>query len=208
MFFQRKTLKVNSIYVIYADLSPLYKDFDAFFTRLSEKRQHKIKLISDFNAKVNSLGGALLLNAAASRFCVDADDVKYTEKGKPYIENSGFYFSISHSDGFAACSFGKIPSGCDIQVERSINLKIAERFFSEKEKQFVFNACNPQREFFNVWCKKESAYKLTGVNECIIENNHNIYFYDCVVREGIYFSACAFENRFEKPEELDLNTAF
>lgn len=193
---------MNNINLIYARLDSLYDKFDVYLEHISLKRQQKILAISDLDAKINSLGGALLLNEAASCFGVCADDVKYTLKGKPYIENADFHFSISHSDGFAACSFGKMPSGCDIQVKRKINLKIAERFFSEKERQEIFAAPIPQDEFFRVWCQKESAYKLTGVNDCIVENKHKIKFQNFKLLDNLYLSICSFDDICVNPMQI------
>ncbi|MBQ2896849.1 MAG: 4'-phosphopantetheinyl transferase superfamily protein [Clostridia bacterium] len=194
---------MNKINLFYASLEPIYSNFDKYLKKLSSKRQRKILSMKDFDAKVHSLGGALLLNEAALRMGIDLQEVLYTDKGKPYLEDNSFYFSISHSKGFALCSFGKIESGCDIQVKRSVNLKIAERFFSEAERKVVFESKNQSDEFLKTWCLKESAYKLVGVNDCVIQNKYGIVFKEYNVSEDFYITVCAFENAFNEPEKIE-----
>ncbi len=207
-FSQKNQKKVNKISTLYASLNPVYNNFDEFLKKLSPKRQERILAMKDFDARVNSLGGALLLNEAAKRFGVDADSVCYTKDGKPYVNDCDFHFSISHSKGYAACSFGKIPSGCDIQLKQNANLKVTKRFFLPKEQQKVFSSKNPEDEFFKVWCRKESSFKLIGNTYCTEENSQGLHFKEYTVLENLHLVVCAYENMFNNPERLNLNIAF
>ncbi len=81
------------------------------------------------------------------------------ENGKPYFKNHpDFYFNISHSGDLIAVAFSSSPVGVDIEKLRDANLKIAERRFTDKEKQFIKN----NLDFFYVWTRKEAYLKRTG----------------------------------------------
>lgn len=195
-------MKIKSYY---ASTELLCEKFDVYINRLPENLKERILKMTDINAKVCSLGGALLLKIASKEFGTDPEMVVYAENGKPYIPDSDFHFSISHTKGYAAISFGKVPSGCDIQIEKAVNLKISERFFSEKEKLTV---ADNLMEFFNVWCRKESLYKLSGTNCCTVDNKEKYVFKDFILKDDLHFCVCAETGEVLKPQLIDFDTAF
>ena len=158
--------------------------------------------MSDINAKVCSIGGALLLNIAAKECGVDTSKVVYLPTGKPYIPGADFYFSISHTNGYAAISFGSSPSGCDIQLKKDVSLKITERFYSDAEIVSDYN------DFFKIWCRKESVYKLLGENYCTKTNKENLMFKDLLLTDDLYFCVCSKEQEIPNPVQIDFNTVF
>lgn len=192
----------------YASTEPLYSNVDAYVDILPENLKRRISKISDTDAKVCSLGGALLLKYASKEFDAEIESVVYSDEGKPYIPGSDFYFSISHTKGYASVSFGKIPSGCDIQVEKDVNLKIAERFFSKKEIKRIVDSENKIKTFFEIWCKKESVYKLKG-EQCCTEVNKEKYIYkNFMLNDKLYLCVCAEKGSILNPELIDYNTVF
>lgn len=79
--------------------------------------------------------------------------------GKPFFEDyPNFHFNISHSENLIAVAVADSPVGVDIEKLRNTNLKIAERFFSEREKGFVKDSDS----FLYVWTRKEALLKKTG----------------------------------------------
>ena len=186
----------------------LYNNLDRCMGMLPVNLRQRIQKKSDINAKVCSLGGALLLKMVAEETGTDISKVVYAEKGKPYIPDSDFYFSISHTKGYAAISYGNAPCGCDIQVDKDVNLKIAERFFSLKEQDAVLNINEKQKTFFNIWCRKESAYKLGGQNYCTMENEDNYIFKDFILKNNLFLCVCAADGEISNPKLTDFNTVF
>lgn len=82
-----------------------------------------------------------------------------SENGKPYFKDlPDFHFNISHSKNLLAIAFSNAPVGVDIEKHREINLRIAERYFCETEKQYV----NDPVSFFYVWTRKEAYLKKSG----------------------------------------------
>jgi 4'-phosphopantetheinyl transferase len=93
------------------------------------------------------------------------------DKGKPYFpafSTAGeagrpeIHFSVSHSGSFWGCLMGAEPVGFDLEVCRE-NVKyekIARRFFSGEEIEFILSA--GRSAFFDVWVRKEAYVKYTG----------------------------------------------
>lgn len=84
-----------------------------------------------------------------------------TEKGKPFFKDSDIYFNISHSRNIWACLVGRSCCGLDIQYIRPCGYKkIAGRFFSETEQQYVSE--KGIDGFFDIWVRREAYGKFTG----------------------------------------------
>ena len=192
----------------YASTDCLYDNVDAYLECLPLSLKRHVLQKKNRDAKVCSLGGALLLDIAASESGADVSKVVYAENGKPYIPDSDFYFSISHTKGYASVSFGNAPSGCDIQITKDVNLKIAERFYSDEELSLVRNSNDKTDEFFKIWCRKESAYKLSGQIYCTEKNVEGLSFADYVIKDNLQMCVCTKEGTIFSPETIDFNTVF
>ena len=113
-----------------------------------------------------------LLEQLMSFACPQEFTYVYSAKGKPQFadnlgETDGFpFFNLSHSGHYVCCVVASEPVGIDIQQMRPLNsLRVAERYFSEREKQ-ALEACEDSRSrqelFYRIWVKKEACAKLTG----------------------------------------------
>ncbi|MBQ8117034.1 MAG: 4'-phosphopantetheinyl transferase superfamily protein [Lachnospiraceae bacterium] len=113
-----------------------------------------------------------LLEQLMSFACPREFTYVYSAKGKPQFADNlggtdGFpFFNLSHSGHYVCCAVASEPVGIDIQQMRPLNsLRVAERYFSEREKQ-ALEACADSRTrqelFYRVWVKKEACAKLTG----------------------------------------------
>ena len=83
--------------------------------------------------------------------------------GKPECE--GVFFNLSHSGDMVLCAICDMPVGCDIEKVADAPLEIADRYFSEKERQYIDSSQSlPEisRRFFRIWTMKESYVKMTG----------------------------------------------
>ncbi len=92
------------------------------------------------------------------------EDIKYTQFGKPYINNKmGINFGISHSgQGIAiACSLKNI--GIDLEKRHDMNLdKMAKRYFTNNEYSKYINSLEKEQKFLEIWTKKEAYIKWDG----------------------------------------------
>lgn len=91
-------------------------------------------------------------------------NIRYSENGKPFFEEPGVYFSISHSGGRIAVAVAEEPIGLDIQVIGKMKLGYAEHFLHPAEFR-RFEALDPGRQLdflTRCWSRKEAALKCGG----------------------------------------------
>ncbi len=79
------------------------------------------------------------------------NNVKFTEDGKPYIENSKVKFNYSHSKNYIACALALVEVGCDIEDEFNIT--------KEGSELVLDSSTNRIRK---AWVKRESYCKYLG----------------------------------------------
>lgn len=93
----------------------------------------------------------------------DLPPILTTDRGKPYFAHSTLHFSISHTRNHAFCVLSERNVGLDAEeLDRNINLKLAEKVLSPAEK-LQFDAAEDQRKaLLTFWVLKEAAAKLTG----------------------------------------------
>ncbi|MBQ6847754.1 MAG: 4'-phosphopantetheinyl transferase superfamily protein [Clostridia bacterium] len=112
------------------------------------------------------------------------------ENGKPFLKDyPDFHFNISHSEDLIAVAFSDAPVGVDIEKKRSVNLKIADRFFTSDEQKSVTDTDS----FFYVWTRKEAILKQKGeslgnIKKYSVINNKNIKTFTA---DGFVLSVCS-----------------
>ncbi len=107
-------------------------------------------------------GHALAKYAIGKVFGKDAKLV-LTPHRKPSVTLPGAYLSISHSGGVCVAAVSDSEIGVDVELsERDAGRirKLAARFFSKDETDYVM--ADPERRFYEIWCRKESYVKYTG----------------------------------------------
>ena len=86
-----------------------------------------------------------------------------TSTGKPYFENSPWHFSISHTRRHAFCVLAKENIAIDAEeLDRKIDLRLAQKILSPKEKVQFDAAEDKRRALLTFWVLKEAAVKLSG----------------------------------------------
>ena len=86
-----------------------------------------------------------------------------TSSGKPYFENSPWHFSISHTRRHAFCVLSKEDIAIDAEeLDRKIDLRLAQKILSPKEKVQFDAAEDKRRALLTFWVLKEAAVKLSG----------------------------------------------
>jgi 4'-phosphopantetheinyl transferase len=101
-----------------------------------------------------------------------AEAVRFTQNryGRPElapgVTDQPVRFNLSHTGGLAVCAVTLSHDiGVDVeQLERPVNLTIAERFFSKQEADVLSRAEASLKQpfFFRFWTLKESYAKATG----------------------------------------------
>lgn len=82
--------------------------------------------------------------------------------GKPYLQDSDHYISISHSRDMVAVMASPGACGIDIQYKVEKIYRIAGKFCSPREKAFCDQYADPLIAFHILWGAKEALYKAYG----------------------------------------------
>ncbi len=146
---------------------------EKWYRHLSEKRIEKVNRLKKDIHKSQSIGAELLLRRA---LC-EKGTVKWDtdENGKLYLTERGdIYVNLSHSGDYAVCAVNDKPVGVDIQKCRKCDIKIADRFFTEKETEYIKNSVDMDDAFFEVWTKKESFVKAVGAGLSMPLNSFSV----------------------------------
>ena len=90
-------------------------------------------------------------------------EIRITDRGKPYFPGNSWHFSISHTPKHAFCVLSRNNIGIDAEeLDRKINLNLAEKILSPGEKQQFNAAENKDKALLTFWVLKEAAVKLSG----------------------------------------------
>lgn len=84
------------------------------------------------------------------------------EYGKPYLKDSSFFISMSHTKGFAAVIAAPYPVGVDIQERWSSILRLKNKFVGSTELSIVEHAEDEIGALHILWGTKEGLYKAYG----------------------------------------------
>ncbi len=111
-------------------------------------------------------------------------EICIAEGGKPYLADSPWKFSISHTKHHAFLAFGQEEVGIDAEeLDRNINLALAEKILSPSERAQFDAAQDKHRALLTFWVLKEAQAKLTGLGLRGYPNNTNFSLDDPRVRE-------------------------
>lgn len=98
----------------------------------------------------------------------------YAENGKPFVPDSSYEFSVSHSDDMVVVAVHAGAVGIDIERVREVSPRLAKKYFCEDENVYVFGhkprdvdfesmtAADIRMRFFEVWTAKEAYLKSIG----------------------------------------------
>ena len=81
-------------------------------------------------------------------------NIEYAGNGKPVYSGLEIHFNLSHAGTCVVCAVSDRPVGIDIERPRKNAIKVAERFFTQAECDWI--------GFARIWTLKEAYAKLTG----------------------------------------------
>ena len=147
-------------------------------------------------AQCSLVSQALLRIAAARTLRVPAQQVQiaYTDRGKPFLPDTGWYCSVSHTDGLCVCALSDREVGVDVERIRPHTPRVAARVFSESEQIRLQNSDVPDQCFFEIWTKRESFVKClgTGLSDISAEIPETARFHSFTWQEKFVISVCTF----------------
>lgn len=139
-------------------------EFAKMYGLCSRERREKVDRIKPDIKKRESVGAGYLLTLLKERFSIEEEPV-ILAGGKPvFAGNTSLQFSISHSRGTVMLAFGKRPLGADIEYVKKTNIKVAKRFFTEEEYDWIAGKKGEEQNdvFCRIWTGKEAVVKAAG----------------------------------------------
>ena len=149
---------MNIKYII-LDNSITFEDVTPHISVLPKERQEKITRYRFEKDKLTSAVAGLLI-----RHKIGERELVYGEHNKPYINGcDDLFFSVSHSDRCVAIAVDEREVGVDVEKIRTKDIdKLAERFFSQGEREYIAASSDRSIAFTEVWTRKEAYLKCKG----------------------------------------------
>ncbi len=148
------------------EYSPTFQD--SLLQFLPEAGKMRVRDRLNNTSKLHTVAGELLARYSVGQYLCKAEqeiNLVFGEKGKPHIGNlENVHFNISHSGHYVVCAVGPAEIGIDVERVRKVNLRIAERFFSDAEiHDLMARDENDRMQYFiTLWTIKESYLKAIG----------------------------------------------
>ena len=112
----------------------------------------------------HAIGRELLAQLYREQTGEEMPSILLQDRGKPYFAHGNWHFSITHTRHHVFCALAAQPVGIDAEeLDRNINLRLAEKILSPAEKAQFDNAADPRRALLTFWVLKEAAAKQSGI---------------------------------------------
>ena len=151
-------------------------DLRAAFFLMSDERKGKCKSLMRDEDKMCCIAADMLLRDVLSeRTGIPREELVFgrEEKGKPYLVNGDYFFSVSHAGKYVCIAVSdKGNIGVDIEHMKGMKYALMRHFCTEEDVRFIMGekpadtAVMTDYEmilrFFTVWTYKEAYVKCTG----------------------------------------------
>lgn len=144
------------------------EEFNLTLSLMDEKRKNYINSLKHERSKLLSVAAEWTAKSNAARLLnkeVEEITLIRDQKGKPYIKNNPLYISISHSGDFVAVALHSAPVGIDIEVLRSVDLRLKNRICTDSDSVFLKESKSAEEEnlkILKIWTAKEAYFKKIG----------------------------------------------
>jgi 4'-phosphopantetheinyl transferase len=132
------------------------------------EKAEKIKRFLKWEDSYRALYAELLIRyIIISKLKIKNETISFStnEYKKPFLDNvKDFHFNLSHSGNWIVCATDNQPIGIDVERIRTVDFKMAKRFFSQQESDELFQKDETKKNdfFFTLWTFKESYIKAIG----------------------------------------------
>jgi 4'-phosphopantetheinyl transferase len=130
-----------------------------------ENRQRFLKYKYDIDKKLGLYAEFFVRHQICKELNISNHEIVFSknEYGKPYLTDyPGFQFNIAHTHNAMVIAFSKNEIGIDIEKIKVPEFKIAKRFFTCSENNYILSHKNPEYAFYEIWTKKEAYIKCLG----------------------------------------------
>ena len=144
-------------------------EFKRALSKMDPEQKDRIIRFHFMEDRKRALVGVLLSKYAIAKvFEISSDEIRVEKNkyGKPHVVGKrGVHFNISHSGDYVVCAVAGSPVGIDVQEIKGGSLDIADRFFSQEEKD-ALSMCEgdaKRKLFYEIWSLKEAYIKCIGM---------------------------------------------
>lgn len=153
------------------------KDYQKWYSLMHDEKKHRINKMHLYDDQKRSIAAEMLAKTTIGKYLdIPAEHIEIVQSnnGKPYAVNFNIEFNISHCEEIVVCAINNTPVGIDIEKIRPISPKVAKKFFTIAEQEYVFGKtpCAEDydtefndvqlKRFFECWTAKEAYLKYTG----------------------------------------------
>ena len=145
----------------------------------ASKREQIKRYVRLEDAQRTLLGDVLIRKALNDTFGLSNGAMVFGANtfGKPVLaSHPEYYFNVSHSGNYVVGAVSSLPVGIDVEAIGKVDMRIADRFFAQQEKQYIIDrpSSEQERAFCQVWTKKEAYVKREGRGFAIPLNSVNV----------------------------------
>lgn len=189
--------------IVFTELSDNAIDnlfFKLLFYSSRENRQRFLKCKYDIDKKLGLFAEFFVRHQICKELNISNQDIVFSknEFGKPYlIDYPEFQFNIAHTHNAIVIAFSKQEIGIDIEKIKVPEFKIAKRFFTSSENNYIFSQKNPEYAFYEIWTKKEAYIKYLGTGLStplksfdVLDQKHSPYLHTFKIKEYLISTCC------------------
>ena len=115
------------------------------------------------NRGAHAIGRELLAELYLEETGESLPPILIQNRGKPCFAYGDWHFSITHTPNHVFCALATHSIGIDAEeLNRDVNLRLAEKILSPDEKAQFDAAPDPRRALLTFWVLKEAAAKQSG----------------------------------------------
>lgn len=141
-------------------------EFEMYLKTVSLSRLVNISRYKKKADKLRSVMSEILIRRAYYEYTSKelTKEIKFNEYGKPYIDDSEFFFNISHSGDYVLIAYGDSEVGVDIQKCVDIPKLMQSLIFLPDELTYINSLPSNSRKepLVQLWTMKESYLKYLG----------------------------------------------
>lgn len=159
------TIMKDRLIVCYASLLQLDVLSDRYGGLISAYRKAKLAKLQNEQERNRGLLAEFCLLEAIRR----ADDsvpfplqIETEALGKPYLSDSPWHISLSHSNDYAAAAVCSRPVGVDVEKKRPITDRLARKICTDQEWETIWKRSPTEETFRDLFSAKESLVKCSG----------------------------------------------
>jgi len=159
--------------------------YEAYLKQLTKELQIKNTRFVRWQDRHAHLFGKLLLLYAFKDTNIQnlLEIMKYSNNNRPFIPESSYDFSISHSGEYVICGMAEyLRMGIDIEEIKPIDFKDFRKVMTERQWNDIKSAEESHQIFFKYWTIKECVIKADGRGLSIpldhLEMEDSIVVYD------------------------------